>query len=81
MKTLFDSTDPQFWGYVFFISGILIRFIIGANRYRRRGAGGLQHFNHPYAVALLITFLEWVFKWAAYALILLGIFMLLNAKP
>jgi hypothetical protein len=77
MDTLFNTTDPKFWGYIFLFSGIIIRYIVGSRRYKRRGAGGLQHFNVPYGFALIITLLEWCFKWLAYAAMLLGIFLII----
>ncbi len=78
MDTLFITTDPRFWGYLFLIVGIIIRYSIGRRRFNRRGAGGLQHFNVSYAFAVIITFLEWCFTWIAYATILLGIFLIIK---
>ncbi|WEK17944.1 MAG: hypothetical protein P0Y49_14170 [Candidatus Pedobacter colombiensis] len=80
MKHLIDTTDPMLWGIVALSMGIITRYIIGGRQYRRRGAGGLQHFNTScFAWVLLVFFLEWVFKWASYGLILLGLFLILNA--
>ena len=82
MKTIFDTTDPQFWGYAFLIAGIIVRFLIGSRRYKRRGAGGLQHFEGRfYGTVLFIILIEWIMKWAALAAILVGLFMILNARP
>lgn len=80
MSNLIDTTNPKLWGYIFLTLGIIIRYSIGSRTYKRRGAGGLEHFKTScFAIVLLIVSLEWGFKWASYGLILLGAFLIINA--
>lgn len=77
MNALSHPLDPQYYGLLFLAIGILIRYLIGRRRFNRRGIGGLQQFA-SFEKAVVVSLLEWLFKWTAYALILLGIFMLIN---
>ncbi|MFA6151991.1 MAG: hypothetical protein WC716_11765 [Chitinophagaceae bacterium] len=72
MENLFTHTDNASNAALLIGIGLLIRFIIGYRRFNRRGVAGLQQFD-SYWKAILITTLEWVFKWTANALILFGI--------
>jgi len=71
------STSPQFWGYAFLITGVILKYLIGKRRFNRRGLGGLQQY-YSYEWAFVTTIIEWVFKWVAVALILLGAFLLIK---
>lgn len=58
--------------------GIAIRYIIGRRRFNRRGIGGLQHYRN-FEAGFFTTIIEWLFKWAAYAMILFGLLtMIIN---
>ncbi|WEK36145.1 MAG: hypothetical protein P0Y53_01410 [Candidatus Pseudobacter hemicellulosilyticus] len=59
------------------ITGLAIRLLIQQRRFKRRGLGGLQHFNN-FFVGLLTLFLEWVLKWSAIALIVMGIIKIIT---
>lgn len=60
---------------ILMIAGVFIRFIIGRNRFYRRGAGGLQHYS-SYPRSLLIGILEWIFGKLSFVMILFGLFLL-----
>jgi hypothetical protein len=75
MNTLFHHTDPKFYGILFLLIGLLIRYSIGRRKFNRRGIGGLQQFSN-YEKAVTITLLEWIFKWVANIIILCAIFLL-----
>lgn len=77
MENLFALTDNTSNATLLIAVGLLIRLIIGYRRFNRRGVGGLQHFDN-YWKAILITALEWLFKWAANAIILFGIITLIS---
>ncbi|PSK90848.1 hypothetical protein B0I18_107260 [Taibaiella chishuiensis] len=68
------NTDPQFYGYIFLSIGIIIRYVIHRRRFNRRNVAGLYGFS-SFEHRVIIPLIEFVFKWAANALILLGIFM------
>lgn len=72
-----DTTTPQFWGFIFLITGITLIYLIGRRKFNRRGVGGLQHFP-AYWIALLTVFLEWLIKWLAIVLIGAGLFLLIK---
>lgn len=42
------------------VAAIAVRFIIGRRRFKRRGIGGLQHFN-SYSNAVFTMFIEKLF--------------------
>lgn len=65
---LFNSVNyPALLG-----AGIAIRLIIEMRRFKRRGVGGLQHFNN-YFLGLVTLFAEWIFKWIANGMIVWGL--------
>ncbi len=76
MEILNDLTRLQTHGIYLLITGIVIRFIVGRRRFKRRGIGGLQHFN-SYLVALILMTIEWLFNFIGMIAILLGILLLL----
>ncbi len=76
MENLFAHTDNASDAALLIGIGLLIRFIIGYRRFNRRGIAGLQQFD-SYWKAILITSLEWLFKWTANALILFGVITLI----
>ncbi len=61
------------------IIGLIIRYIIGARKFNRRGLGGLQHFS-SYGLGLLITAAEYIANIIGLLLILAGIFYLFIAN-
>ncbi|WP_051200191.1 hypothetical protein [Flavobacterium subsaxonicum] len=77
METLSIKIPPPFWGYLFLFLGIAIQYCIGKRKFDRRGIGGLPQFS-SYGKAVIITFLEWLFKGIGFALIGLGLFLLIN---
>lgn len=80
MKNLIDTTNPMLWGIISLLIGLFILYNVWSGKYKRRGAGGLQHFKTScFALVLIVFFLQWIFKWASYGLILLGLFLILNA--
>ncbi|MBW7891980.1 MAG: hypothetical protein H3C48_13365 [Chitinophagaceae bacterium] len=66
----------QHYGWILLFTGIVIRYFIERRRFNRRGLGGLQHFRN-FERGVIITFLEWLFKWIANAMILFGLFLML----
>lgn len=68
------NTDPQFYGYMFLSIGITIRFIIWRRRFNRRNVAGLYRYAN-FEVMIVIRLFEFLFKWIATGLILLGAFM------
>lgn len=77
METLSIKTPPLFWGYLFLFMGIVIHYCIGKRRFNRRGIGGLPQFS-SYGKAVIVLFMEWLFKWIGYALTGLGLFLIIN---
>jgi hypothetical protein len=77
METLSIKIPPLFWGYLFLFLGIAIQYCIGKRRFNRRGIGGLPQFN-SYAKAVVVLFMEWLFKGIGFALVGLGLFLLIN---
>lgn len=75
MNALYNTDNPQIHGFIGLLAGIVILFLISQRKFNRRGVGGLQHFNN-YFVAIITLFIEWLFKWAAYGLIIWGLFKL-----
>ncbi|MCS3801095.1 hypothetical protein [Niastella sp. OAS944] len=67
-ETLFSSKEYAPW---LIFGGLVIRFIVGGNRFARRGAGGLQHFS-SYPVALFVRFFEFIASVAGLILIVKG---------
>lgn len=63
------KTEQIYW--MLLIAGIIIRYIIGQRRFKRRGLGGLQHFNN-YFIALITLFIEWVGSIIAMLMMLIG---------
>ena len=57
---------------------ILVKLIIAARRFNRRGMGGLQHFSSFY-VGLFTLFIEWCLSIAAVVAIIWAILQLLFA--
>lgn len=76
MEILSNLTRLQIHGILLLLSGLLTRFIIAQRRFRRRGIGGLQHFN-SYISALVVMTLEWLFNLLGLLCILLGLLLLL----
>lgn len=75
MEILNELTRIQIHGIYLLIAGLVIRFIVGRRRFKRRGIGGLQHFN-SYIVALIVMTIEWLFNLAGLLAIVLGVFLL-----
>lgn len=71
METIIQRLQAIPCPALFFV-GLAIRLLVGMRQFNRRGLGGLQHFNN-YFVGLLTLFIEWVLKWAAFALMLWGL--------
>lgn len=65
-------------GWLLLAAGIIIRYIIARRMFNRRGLGGLQHYR-SFEQGIINTFLEWVCKWAAILMIIVGILNLLVA--
>ncbi len=63
-------------GWLLLVAGIIIRYIIARRRFNRRGLGGLQHYR-SFDRGVITTFLEWVCRWAAFIMIIVGILHLL----
>lgn len=57
---------------------IMVKIIISARRFNRRGIGGLQHFNSFYA-GLFTVIIEWVLSIAAVVAIIWSTLQLLFA--
>jgi hypothetical protein len=72
METLIRLLHSTPHPILFFI-GLGIRLIVGMRQFNRRGLGGLQHFNN-YFIGLITLSVEWLLKWAAFALMLWGLF-------
>lgn len=75
MEILNELTRIQLHGIYLLIAGLIIRFIVGRRRFKRRGVGGLQHFN-SYLLALIVMSIEWLFNLAGLAAIIIGLFLL-----
>lgn len=58
---------------ILFFTGLGIKLIVGMRQFNRRGLGGLQHFSN-YFVGLVTLFAEWLLQWAAFALIIWGLY-------
>ena len=58
---------------ILFVSGLLIRYIIGRRRFNRREIDGLQHFK-SYNTSLVIPIMERVLNIIAAIMILAGIY-------
>ncbi len=61
--------DPSYW--LLLGIGIGLKLFIGMRRFKRRGAGGLQHFHH-YFIGLITLALEWIGQVIAKGMILWG---------
>lgn len=61
--------DPSYW--LILAIGIGLKLLIGMRRFKRRGAGGLQHFSN-YFIGLITLGLEWITNIAAIGLMLWG---------
>lgn len=55
---------------------VIVRLIIAARRFNRRGAGGLQHFSN-YFMGICTLFLELCLSWAAWAVMVWAVLALL----
>lgn len=55
-----------------FLIGLVVRLLVGMRQFRRRGLGGLQHFNN-YFTGVITLFAERLLKWTAIALMLWGL--------
>lgn len=77
METLDRYFDFNIYALCFMVIGFIIRYVIGRRRFNRRGIGGLQHFS-SYGIGLITTIAEWLFKWIANLLIVIGIFLSVN---
>lgn len=71
MQQLTELTAMPILPLAMAAAGLLIRFIVGRQRFRRRGIGGLQHFS-SYTRALAITLLERLAMLLANLLLLLA---------
>ncbi|MBW7892927.1 MAG: hypothetical protein H3C48_18255 [Chitinophagaceae bacterium] len=77
METLKNLTSVQLHGIYLLLLGLTIRLIIGSRRYRRKGAGGLQHFGVHYFLALIITAIESLLNIAGLLAILIGLLLII----
>lgn len=71
MEALVKLLEAMPFPTMFFV-GLAIRLFVGMRQFNRRGLGGLQHFDN-YFVGLITLFIEWILKWAAFALMLWGL--------
>ncbi|WP_343566239.1 hypothetical protein [Sphingobacterium sp.] len=72
MILLMQIFTPMTYGIAFIFAGVIIRLIIGRNRFKRRV--GYKAYKYPnYAASEIIPVLERLFNLAALALIVLGI--------
>ncbi|SKA33157.1 hypothetical protein SAMN04488128_103780 [Chitinophaga eiseniae] len=62
-------------GLVFLLPGLALRYWINRRKFYRRGPMGAEGFS-SYESSWIITLVERVGKWVAYALIILGVGML-----
>ena len=60
-------------------TSIIIRFVIGWRRFKRRGVGGLQHYPN-YVTAIVTQFIEWVLRWTANGMILYALLKIMFTK-
>lgn len=65
-------------GLILLSAGLLIRFLIGGRRFKRRNLAGLQVFS-SYAASQIIPFIEWVLNLIGLLLIVFGIVTILAA--
>ncbi|HUN01234.1 MAG TPA: hypothetical protein PLS00_00145 [Niabella sp.] len=77
METLKNLSSVQLHGIYLLLLGVAIRLIIGSRRYKRRGAGGLQHFGVNYFLALVITAIESLLNMAGLVAILIGLLLIM----
>lgn len=75
METFKNLTSVQLHGIYLLLFGLAIRFTVGRRRFKRRGAGGLQHFR-SYLMALVITTIESLFNIAGLIAILTGLLLI-----
>jgi hypothetical protein len=54
------------------VLGISLKLFVGMRRFKRRGAGGLQHFNN-YFTGIITVAIEWAVQWIASILLLWGL--------
>ncbi|MBN8789418.1 MAG: hypothetical protein DI535_30595 [Citrobacter freundii] len=71
MEALIKLLQAMPFPTMFFV-GLAIKLFVGMRQFNRRGLGGLQHFDN-YFVGLITLFIEWILKWAAFALMLWGL--------
>lgn len=64
-------------GIIALVSGLILRYWINRRKFYRRSPLGSEGFSN-YEKSVLIRFFEWIGKWIAYALIILGILFLWN---
>jgi prolipoprotein diacylglyceryltransferase len=74
MITLLTITTVQWYGIVLIVAGVICRYVVGRNRFNRRGSGGLQQYD-SYNKALATSFFERLLKLAGTVLIVGGIFL------
>ncbi|WP_199119914.1 hypothetical protein [Pedobacter sp. ASV28] len=74
MKTLLAITTVQWYGIILIAVGLILRYIVGRNRFNRRGVGGLQHYD-SYNRALATTLFEKILKLIGTLLLLAGLFL------
>lgn len=77
METLNHLSDIFIFGLVLCLIGLFICYQISSRRFKRRGAGGLQHFNGAYGKALTTTVLEKCMNAVGIITIIVGIFFIL----
>ncbi|OJV98786.1 MAG: hypothetical protein BGO52_08415 [Sphingobacteriales bacterium 44-61] len=74
METILAITAVQWYGIILFTVGLLLRYIVGRNRFNRRGVGGLQHYN-SYNRAVATTLFESILKMIGTVLLLAGLLL------
>lgn len=75
METLSNITPVQWYGIILALVGLLLRYIVGRNRFDRRGVGGLQHYD-SYFTAFATSAFERLLKTVGTLLLLSGIFLI-----
>ncbi len=76
MQIISDLTRLQTHGFYLLLIGFFIRFVIGKRRFKRRGIGGLQHYN-SFLIALVVITVEWLLNLLGLMAILLGVILLI----
>lgn len=74
MATLLAITTVQWYGIILIAVGLALRYIVGRNRFNRRGPAGLQQYD-SYNRALGTSLFERLLKILGTLMILGGIFL------